>query len=161
MLKREHIVSKMKGWPTHNCNMRVLSKNNVNYMQEKGRYRTQSYDKSPYTDRKFKKAKWKHENVIKNFDYFVIADRLRTMSFSSGCHKGWNIYSLLPDRRKSIYMYSILWVVIDIIYFMNRQIKWCAVVNVFHNLCRRSRGQTRWVVLIEYLPITSWQYIAL
>ena len=40
---------------------------------------TQSYDKSPYTDRKIQKAKWKHKNATKNFDCTTIADHLRTV----------------------------------------------------------------------------------
>ena len=45
---------------------------------EKGRDLTQSRDKSPNTHRQSKKAKWQHKNVVKNFDYTTIADRLRT-----------------------------------------------------------------------------------
>ena len=48
--------------------------------REKGRNLTQSYDKSPYTDRK--KSKKQRDNTKKrhqNFDYTTIADRLRTV----------------------------------------------------------------------------------
>ena len=50
---------------------------------------TQSYDKSPYTDRKIQKATQKHKNASKNFDYSSIADRIRTESLgnkSNGSH---------------------------------------------------------------------------
>ena len=47
------------------------------YDRDKGRDLTQSYDKSPYTDKKIKKATWRHKNAPKNFDYTKIADRLR------------------------------------------------------------------------------------
>ena len=43
---------------------------------EKGRDLTQSYGKSPITDRKIQKAMWQHKNATKNFDYTTIADRL-------------------------------------------------------------------------------------
>ena len=55
--------------------------------REKYRNRTQSYDKSPYTDRKIQKATWQHKNAIKNFDYTTIADRLRTVSWGSDSHR--------------------------------------------------------------------------
>ena len=47
---------------------------------------TQSYDKSPYNKRNVKKAKWQHKNAIKTFDYIVIADRYRTVSWSKCSH---------------------------------------------------------------------------
>ena len=47
---------------------------------------TQSYDKSPYTDRKIPKATWQHKNATKNFDYTTIADRLRTVSLGNDSH---------------------------------------------------------------------------
>ena len=50
---------------------------------EKGRDLTQSYDKSPYTDRKIQKATWQHKNATKNFDYTTIGDRLRTVSWGN------------------------------------------------------------------------------
>ena len=53
---------------------------------EKGRDLTQSYDKSPYTDRKIQKAKWQHKNATKYFDYTTIADRLRTVSWDNDSH---------------------------------------------------------------------------
>ena len=49
--------------------------------EKKGRDLTQSYDKSPYTDRNIQKAMWQHKNATKNFDYTTIADRLRTVSW--------------------------------------------------------------------------------
>ena len=39
---------------------------------------TQSYDKTPYTNRKFENQRTTHTNATKNFDYTTIADRLRT-----------------------------------------------------------------------------------
>ena len=43
---------------------------------------TQSYDKTPYTNRKFENQRTTHTNATKNFDYTTIADRLRTVSWS-------------------------------------------------------------------------------
>ena len=54
--------------------------------ERKGRYVTQSYDKSPYTHRTIQKATWQHKNATKNFDYTTIADRLRTVSWSNSSH---------------------------------------------------------------------------
>ena len=53
---------------------------------EKGRDLTQSYDKSPYTNRKIQIASWQHKNATKNFDYTTIADRLRTVSWGNDSH---------------------------------------------------------------------------
>ena len=44
---------------------------------------TQSYDKIPYTNRKFENQRTTHTNATKNFDYTTIADRLRTVSWSN------------------------------------------------------------------------------
>ena len=55
--------------------------------REKGRDPTQSYDKSPYTDRKIKKnPMWQHKNATKNFDYTTIADWLKTVSLGNDSH---------------------------------------------------------------------------
>ena len=43
----------------------------------------QSYDKTPYTNRKFENQRTTHTNATKNFDYTTIADRLRTVSWSN------------------------------------------------------------------------------
>ena len=43
--------------------------------REKGRYLTQSYDKSPYTNRNVKRAKWQHKQRHKKGS---IKQRLRT-----------------------------------------------------------------------------------
>ena len=40
--------------------------------------------KTPYANKK--KAKWQHKNVTENLDYTVIADRLRTFSWSNYKH---------------------------------------------------------------------------
>ena len=42
--------------------------------REKGRDLTQSYDKSPYTNRNVKRAKWQHKQRHKKFDYTAVAD---------------------------------------------------------------------------------------
>ena len=44
---------------------------------------TQSYDKTPYTNRKYENQRTTHTNATKNFDYTTIADRLRTVSWSN------------------------------------------------------------------------------
>ena len=51
--------------------------------REKGRDLTQSYDKSPYTNRNVKRAKWQHKQRHKKFDYTTVVDRLRTVSWSN------------------------------------------------------------------------------
>ena len=56
------------------------------FLREKERDLTQSYDKSPYTDRKIQKATWQDKNATKNFDYTTIADRLRTVSWGNDSH---------------------------------------------------------------------------
>ena len=43
--------------------------------REKGRYLTQSYDKSPYTNRNVKRAKCQHKQRHKKFDYRAVANR--------------------------------------------------------------------------------------
>ena len=52
-------------------------------IREKGRDLTQSYDKSPYTNRNVKRAKWQHKQ---RFDYTAVANRLRTVSWSNYGH---------------------------------------------------------------------------
>ena len=42
--------------------------------------------KAPYTNSNAKKAKCKHKNVTKKFDYTTIVDRLRMFSFSNYSH---------------------------------------------------------------------------
>ena len=54
--------------------------------ERKGRDLTQSRDKNPYTHRTIHKATWLHKNATKNCDYTTIADRLRTVSWSSNSH---------------------------------------------------------------------------
>ena len=56
-------------------------------LEGKGRILTQSYYKSPYTDRQFQKATWQHKNATKNFDYKTIANRHRTVSWSNNSHR--------------------------------------------------------------------------
>ena len=50
----------------------------VFFSREKEGDLTQSYDKTPYTNRKFENQRTTHTNATKNFDYTTIADRLRT-----------------------------------------------------------------------------------
>ena len=47
---------------------------------------TQFYDKSPYTNRNVKRAKWQHKERHKKFDYTTVADQLRTVSWSNYVH---------------------------------------------------------------------------
>ena len=55
--------------------------------REKGSDLNQSDDKSSYThEKKNKKATWKHNNAIKNFDYTTIVDWIRTVSGSENSH---------------------------------------------------------------------------
>ena len=56
------------------------------YIKRKGIDLTQSYDESPYNDRKIQKATWQHKNATKNFDYTTIPDRLRTVSWGNDSH---------------------------------------------------------------------------
>ena len=39
-----------------------------------------SHNKSPYTNRKFKQAKWQYQNATETLDYKTITDWLRTVS---------------------------------------------------------------------------------
>ena len=55
----------------------------INLQGEKEGDLTQSYDKTPYTNRKFENQRTTHTNATKNFDYTTIADRLRTVSWSN------------------------------------------------------------------------------
>ena len=56
----------------------------INFVErEKEGDLTQSYDKTPYTNRKFENQRTTHTNATKNFDYTTIADRLRTVSWSN------------------------------------------------------------------------------
>ena len=74
----------------HQSRRLYYCKNNVEMcisdLREKGRDLTQSYDKSPYTDRKIQKATRQHKNATKNFDYTTIADWLRTISWGNDSH---------------------------------------------------------------------------
>ena len=76
----------------------------VMYREKEG-HLTQSYDKTPYTNRKFENQRTTHKRH-QNFDYTTIADRLRTVSWSNNSHptgvvkpslKGTN----LPTHRNS------------------------------------------------------------
>ena len=57
-------------------------------LQSKRKWRdlTQSYDKSPYINRKRQKAMRQHKNATKNFDNTTIADRLRPVSWGNDSH---------------------------------------------------------------------------
>ena len=63
--------------------------------EKKGKDLNQSYDKSPYTNRNVKRAKWQHKNVTKTFDYTAIADRLRMVNLSNyNCSWLWTVCRL-------------------------------------------------------------------
>ena len=51
--------------------------------RENGRDLTQSYDKSPYTQRKLEVANSQHKNATKTFDYTTITDRLKNVNYDS------------------------------------------------------------------------------
>ena len=51
--------------------------------RQKGGDLTQSYDKSPYTNRNVKRENDNTSNATKKFDLTAIADRLRTVSWSN------------------------------------------------------------------------------
>ena len=62
---------------SHRSELIQISKGNlISNLREKGRYLTRSYDKSPYTSRNFKRAKWQHKQRHKKDDYTAVADRL-------------------------------------------------------------------------------------
>ena len=70
LLKQSHVVQKYNFYEEDS--------------REKWRDLTQSYDKSPWTDRKIKKkSTWQHETATKNVGYTTIADRLRTVSWGN------------------------------------------------------------------------------
>ena len=79
--------SKLKSPETRQVQERLFS--TLEHMQvpkwdrEKEGDLTQSYDKTPYTNRKFENQRTTHTNATKNFDYTTIADRLRTVSWSN------------------------------------------------------------------------------
>ena len=58
----------------------------ISGLREKERDLTQSYDKSPYADRKIKNATWQQKYATKNFGYTPIADQLRTISWGNDSH---------------------------------------------------------------------------
>ena len=58
-------------------------KNVLNDLTIGERKRSKSYDKSPYTKRKFQMGTWQHKNAIKTLDYTTIAGPLRTVSWSN------------------------------------------------------------------------------
>ena len=53
------------------------------FAREKEGDLTQSYDKTPYTNRKFENQRTTHTNATKNFDYTTIADRTENYE----CHR--------------------------------------------------------------------------
>ena len=59
---------------------------------------TQSYDKTPYTNRKFENQRTTHTNATKNFDYTTIADR-QYINFRS------NISYVTPNPKSMIVKY--------------------------------------------------------
>ena len=72
----------------HMVNISFITQFNFDtvHIRENERDLTQSYDKSPYTDRKIQKATWQHKNATINFDYSTFADRLRTVSWGNDSH---------------------------------------------------------------------------
>ena len=64
-------------------NERLLFPCNTGPWRGKGGDLTQSFDKSTYFNSHVKKAKWKHKDTTKKFDYNAIADRLRTVGWSN------------------------------------------------------------------------------
>ena len=52
-------------------------------LREKEGDLTQSYDKTPYTNRKFENQRTTHTNATKNFDYITIADLGRSVGVTS------------------------------------------------------------------------------
>ena len=52
-------------------------------MKRKGKDLTQSYDESPYTNKKLIKSKATTQKCHQKFDYTNIVDRLRTVSLSN------------------------------------------------------------------------------
>ena len=75
----------------------------MNWIEKEGDL-TQSYDKTPYTNRKFENQRTTHKRH-QNFDYTTIADRLRTVSWSNKssnwCGKTGLRVPNLPTNRKS------------------------------------------------------------
>ena len=55
----------------------------INYSMKKGRYLTQSYNNSPYTNSKNPKSNVTTQKATINIDYTTIADRIRTASWSN------------------------------------------------------------------------------
>ena len=53
----------------------------VQMYDKKERDLIRSHEKSPYTNGKFRNVKWQHKHTTKMFDYTVIADRPRTVSW--------------------------------------------------------------------------------
>ena len=106
--------------------------------REKGKDRTQSYDKSPYTDRQ-------HKNATKNFGYTTIADRLRTVSwgndsYPTGVVKPVNGILTLPLTTKVVqararicrYYFTVSWNLICVVSKENdieKIFKWNNCVN--------------------------------
>ena len=58
----------------------------ISGLREKQRDLTQSYDESPYADRKIKNATWQQNYATKKFGYTPIAGRLRTISWGNDSH---------------------------------------------------------------------------
>ena len=85
-----NICSLSAVWLMKYCSTFALSSPNLfrrrKLAREKGRDLTQSYDKSPCTNRNVRRAKWQHKQRNKKFDYRAVADRLRTVSWSNYGH---------------------------------------------------------------------------
>ena len=71
--------------PSYADNIACLNDSPKRLQEKKGRDRTQSYDKSPYTNRNVKRAKRQHKQRHKKVRLHS-ADRLRTVSWSNNSH---------------------------------------------------------------------------
>ena len=76
-------LSKLMLWRTGKLLLAIVMSTIFGPFREKGRDMTRSYDKSPHTDRKIQKATWQHKNATKLFNYTMIADRLRAVSWGN------------------------------------------------------------------------------
>ena len=64
-------------------------------LEKKGEIWLSLMTKAPIPTEKYKKTTWQHKNATKNFDYTMVTDRLRTVSWSN------DIDPILPTSRKS------------------------------------------------------------
>ena len=90
--------------------LEIMNKNHFGHVitKRKGRDLTQShmYDKSPYTHSENQKVTWQHKDATKNFNYPMIASRLRTVSWSNNNHPTGVVYGYptFPLTAKALYL---------------------------------------------------------